>query len=170
MSRKRLTGISSPFGGLSWEYVKSEKEVAERLITYLEDRRVVMDRSGHAGAITAADHRPYAVKSVRAIRARLGKDLDALDRDSKLAEAMRIMQKACREFLRFAETEETYSEQVLDGFRNVFVGQILRIAATYHFSIEVEGEEDWGPDENNWREAFVKLWGTGHFKLVRDGD
>ena len=170
MFRKRLTSISSPFGGLGWEYVKSEEEIAERLITFLEDRRVIADRMGHAGAIMVADHRPYAIKSVRQIRTRLRQDLEELSRDSKLAEAMRLMQRACRDFLNLAEAEETYSERILDDFRSVFASQILRIATTYHFSIETEGDEDWGPDENTWREYFVKMWGTGHFKLTKDID
>jgi len=36
----RLTGISTPFGGASWQPAEMEIAAARRVITFLEDRRV----------------------------------------------------------------------------------------------------------------------------------
>lgn len=165
MFRIRLTGISTPFGGLSWEYQEPYRKLAERLITFLEDRRVITDRQGHAGVLLSSSL-PYTIKSVRQIRDRLREDLEKIDRTSKFAESMRAMQKACRRLLDNAEGE-TYSAAVLDEFRKVMAEHMLRIAAAYGFSIEAE-QEDWGDDENMWREAYKKLWNTGQYRLVRE--
>lgn len=38
---RRLTGISAPLGGLQWEYHEPDRDVAARVVSYLEDRRVL---------------------------------------------------------------------------------------------------------------------------------
>jgi hypothetical protein len=35
MPRIRIIGISTPFGGVSWEIKDSEKDIAKRLIAFL---------------------------------------------------------------------------------------------------------------------------------------
>jgi len=42
---KRLTGISTPFGGVSWVAPEAEVAVARRVIRFLEDRRVLYNPS-----------------------------------------------------------------------------------------------------------------------------
>jgi len=37
----RLTGISTPFGGASWEYTKTTKERIKALFSFLESRRLL---------------------------------------------------------------------------------------------------------------------------------
>jgi hypothetical protein len=39
----RLTGISTPFGGASWQPAEMEIAGARRVIAFLEDRRVLYD-------------------------------------------------------------------------------------------------------------------------------
>jgi len=38
---KRITGISVPFFGVSWNPPESERKIAKRIISFLEDRRVL---------------------------------------------------------------------------------------------------------------------------------
>ena len=38
---KRLTGISTPIGGISWTPPIDEREVAKQLLVHLEDRRAL---------------------------------------------------------------------------------------------------------------------------------
>jgi hypothetical protein len=40
--RHRLTGVTTPLGGVSWETLPDvDKEVLSRLVPFLEDRRVI---------------------------------------------------------------------------------------------------------------------------------
>ena len=38
---KKITGISTPFGGVSWDPPIDEKKIAQQTIIFLEDRRVL---------------------------------------------------------------------------------------------------------------------------------
>lgn len=154
MPKIKLTGISTPFGGISWKFEKSEKEVAKDLITFLEDRRVLSQRLGHAGAIIASAPHLRAVKSVMEIRHRLRDDLEKVDPDSILGQSMRAAQHACRRFLSRAETGEpgeTYTED-LDELRRAFSEHMLRIGETFGFAIDAL--HDWGDDEQLYRKAY----------------
>jgi hypothetical protein len=90
---RRLTGISTPFGGISWEPPpESETTVARRVIAYLEDRRVLYDPT----EVEVIDH---CVASVMQIRHFLTQELGRLDADSRLAKSLRAMRVACRRFV-----------------------------------------------------------------------
>ncbi len=39
----RLTGFSTPIGGLSWQPATLDVEVARRVLIFLEDRKVLYD-------------------------------------------------------------------------------------------------------------------------------
>ena len=39
----RLTGISTPFGGASWQPAEMEIATARRVVAFLEDRRVLYE-------------------------------------------------------------------------------------------------------------------------------
>jgi len=168
----KLTGISTPFGGISWQFEKSEKEVAKVLITFLEDRRVLSQRLGHAGAIIASDPHLRAVKSVMEIRRRLRDDLEKVDPDSLLGRSMRAMQHACRIFLIRAETGEdggTYTDD-LDELRRAFSEHMLRIGETFGFAIDAL--HDLGNDEQLYRKAYSEgFFSNDDVRLVpSDGD
>jgi len=88
----RLTGISCPIGGVSWTPPTDEQDKAHRLLVFLEDRRAL--------------YRPYdkeigcyVDRSVLEIRERLTEDLEGLQATSTLAESIRAMRAACRQFL-----------------------------------------------------------------------
>ena len=90
---KRVTGVSTPFGGVSWETVPDvEKEVLTRLVAFLEDRRVLYNPS----EVEVPDH---CVESVLRIREVLVDLAGRLDRTSELAATLRHMAGACRGFL-----------------------------------------------------------------------
>ena len=90
---KRLTGVSTPFVGASWETVPNvEEEVLTRLVTFLEDRRVLYDP-------TEVEIPPRCVNSVLRIREVLVDLAGRLPRDSEVAATLRAMAGACRGFL-----------------------------------------------------------------------
>jgi hypothetical protein len=90
---KRLTGVSTPFGGASWETVPDvEREVLTRLVTFLEDRRVLYNPS-------EVEVPRQCVDSVLRLREFLIAVAGQLPRDNAVAIAMRNMAGACRRFL-----------------------------------------------------------------------
>jgi len=85
----RLTGISTPIGGISWKPPVDERDKARRLLVYLAGQRAL--------------HYPYnkeigtfVVQSVLDTRERITRDLKALSMDSLLRETLRAMQAVCR--------------------------------------------------------------------------
>lgn len=88
----RLTGISTPLGGASWQPAELEIGTARRLVAALEDRRVLY--APHELEVPS-----HCVHSVIEIRHLLSGELGKLDRSSELAESVRAMRAACRKFL-----------------------------------------------------------------------
>ncbi len=88
----RLTGFSTPVFGVSWNPPQAHITVARRVITYLEDRRVL--------------YNPYhmedpwhCIQSVIEIRQQLTTELGSLAADDGPAAHLRAMRAACRKFL-----------------------------------------------------------------------
>jgi hypothetical protein len=88
----RITGISCPFFGVSWNPPESERKIAKRVITYLEDRRVL--------------YSPYdlevpmhCVDSIIEIRRYLTNEIGSITKDSEIEKSLRALRAACRKFL-----------------------------------------------------------------------
>jgi hypothetical protein len=109
----RLTGFSVgvPVAsvGLSWNVPADERDLVRRLLTFLEDRRVLYV----AEYLEIPNH---VTKSVLQIRAELTTILGQLPGDSRAAGALRAMRAACRKFL-----EEEHPD-----FRHVYLPGIGR--------------------------------------------
>ncbi len=87
----RLTGLSSPIFGISWNPPPADVTVARRVIAFLEDRRVFfVDES-----IEVVDH---CVRSVIEVRHYLTSEIQQLG-DGELSGSLRAMRAACRKFL-----------------------------------------------------------------------
>jgi hypothetical protein len=91
---RRFKGFSIPIvgGGVSWEPPPDEREIVRRLITFLEDRRVLYV----AYHIEVVDHVIYSLSQTRE---ELTKALQALPESSDAAPALRAMRVQCRKFL-----------------------------------------------------------------------
>ena len=89
---RRLTGISTPVIGVSWEPSESDTAVARRVLAFLEDRRVLYEPS-------EKEVPEHCVQSVLQIRETLTEELGRLDTGSTLLESLRAMRAACRKFL-----------------------------------------------------------------------
>ena len=92
---KRLTGVSLPVvgGGVSWaDFPDVEREVLQRLLPFLEDRRVLYNPS----EVEVPHH---CVDSVLRMREFLVQEAGHLPDDSELGAALRIIAGACRGFL-----------------------------------------------------------------------
>lgn len=92
----RLTGISTPLGGVSWQPAELEVSAARRVLAYLGDRRVLY-------ASDELEVPSHCVASVLEIRRFLTIELSKLDSSSEFAASLRAMRSACRKLIR--ETE-----------------------------------------------------------------
>jgi hypothetical protein len=88
----RLTGISTPLGGVSWKPATPDVEVARSALIFLEDRRVLYNP-------TQIEFGPYCVQSVLEIRQFLTDVLSKQGIGDALAEHLRVMRAACGGFL-----------------------------------------------------------------------
>lgn len=88
----RLTGISSPILGVSWQPTELEVSVVRRVVAFLEDRRVLY-------APDELEVPSHCVHSVLEIRRFLTAEIGKLDSGSEFAASLRAMRIACRKFL-----------------------------------------------------------------------
>lgn len=88
----RLTGISTPLGGMSWQPTELEVSAARRVVSFLEDRRVLY-------APDELEVPSHCVHSVLEIRRFLTAEIGRLDSGSEFAASLRAMRIACRKFL-----------------------------------------------------------------------
>ena len=134
----RLTGISTPIGGVSWKPPVDERGKARRLLVYLAGQRAL--------------HYPYdreigsfVVQSILDTRERLTRDIEDLSVDSMLRQILRGMQAACRKFLDENQSPSAgygwpYEAQLyctLGELRALFGIHIARIACAYDLEVDV---------------------------------
>jgi hypothetical protein len=88
----RITGVSLPIFGISWNPPTPEREIVREVFVFLEDRRALYNDYPHE-----IDHQVAA--SVLAIRSELTAALKRLPESSTAAAPIRAMRAACREYL-----------------------------------------------------------------------
>jgi hypothetical protein len=140
---KRITGISTPFFGVSWNPDNTERDHAKEVIAFLEDRRVLFVPS-------EVEIPMHCVESILRIRECLTRKIGKLDQDSELSKSLRAMRAACRKFLDitgenndlilFGAHRGHYASwefiSAVGGLREVFGLHIARIAVAYGIDIE----------------------------------
>jgi len=140
---KRITGISTPIFGISWSPDNTERDLAQEIISYLEDRRVLYNPS-----IVESPH--HCVESVLQIREFLTAKIGKIDQDSELSNSLRAMRAACRKFLeRSGYNEGPFLIRLGDHMgrswdfitavgelRGVFGIHLAKIAVAYGIDIE----------------------------------
>jgi Family of unknown function (DUF6650) len=140
---KRLTGIGTPVFGISWNPPESERSIADRIIAFLEDRRVLYNPS----EMEIPDH---CARSAIEIRQFLSSELGNIDSGSTLNQPLRAMRAACRKFLDTVSTDERilrfgsqpghFASWEFNGavgeLRGVFGIHIAQLAAQYGHDVE----------------------------------
>ena len=133
----RLTGISCPIFGISWNPPDAERNIARRVITFLENRRVLYGPFDWE----VPDH---CVQSVIEIRHFLTSELQSLEADKEIAQSLRAMRAACRKFMDddpWHGSPRGYPsrwmlESGLGELRGVFGIHIAQLAAQYGVDVE----------------------------------
>lgn len=99
----RVSGFSTPVFGLQWEPPTPERDLARRLVAFLENRRVLFVE----GEAEIPDH---AARSVIEIRAFLTDIIQEAPAGSKVEAAARQMRAACLAFHRGASSSSDMLE------------------------------------------------------------
>lgn len=89
---KRLTGISIPVFGISWTPPVLDRDIAKKLISYLEDRRSLF----YPYDIEVSYH---VKESIMQIRTYITDLLQQIDADSALIPNLKLMRATCRKYL-----------------------------------------------------------------------
>lgn len=88
----RITGVSIPVFGVSWNPPESEREIVRQTFIFLEDRRALYNDFAHE-----INHE--VSQSVLDIRSELTAALKRLSEKSEAAPCFKAMRAACREYL-----------------------------------------------------------------------
>ena len=139
---KRLTGISSPIFGVSWNPENTSEDVARRVVSFLEDRRILYNPS-------EMEDPHHCVESVLGIREFLTEQISQSTQD-ELTGSLKAMRLACRKFLdlvgkrdeltRFGGSHGHWVSWQFNGavgeLRGVFGIHIAKIAGMYGLDVE----------------------------------
>jgi hypothetical protein len=151
---QRVTGISTPVFGVSWNPPEDKREIVRRLVAFLEDRRALY-------ADFHMEYGPWVEKSVLEMRAEITGTLKTCPEDEHLTGPLRAMRAACRKFLdemgppdsrrRIFYPREAMMWHALGELRGVFGLHLARLCAAFGVDVEPElatilpaGEEDGG--------------------------
>jgi hypothetical protein len=136
--RYKLTGLSLPWLGAQWERVPGDKEIAERTIVFLENRRVLFGERHFEDEM-------HCVQSANEIRHFLTAEINAA-RSQDLVQSLRAMRAAARRFVDAAgpdarnfrggwASHNTFG-LALGDFRTLMGVQTARIIKQYDLAIE----------------------------------
>lgn len=136
---KSLTGISTPFFGVSWNPPESDRDVVRKLITFLEDRRALYNPYNIETPI-------FVAHSLIEVRKELTDILQSVGDNPDVSPHLRAMRAACRKYLNEVGDQwrpshhfgdfEAFS--ALGELRAVFGIQIAQLAVKYGIDVEEE--------------------------------
>ncbi|MEG0077402.1 MAG: DUF6650 family protein [Anaerorhabdus sp.] len=139
----KVTGVSCPIFGVSWNPAELDIEIARRIIIFLEPRRVLYAPMGIEALCSSID-------SVGKIKDYLTLELQKIQSESNLSEYLRGMRKACNKFLStFPEIKDDkciyckpgsneYQEFILSlgEFRTVIGTMVGQVSKAYGIDVE----------------------------------
>jgi len=157
---RRITGFQTPIFGLNWEAPEPDREVAKRVLIFLEDQRLLTSSYD-----VLLQNLHYVKDAIFRIRNKLTEEMEHLDRSSPLAQSMAAMRAACRKCLDqleryhcplcFHDIRELGAEIILIAIgelRSTFGIHIAQISVRYGIDIE----KDLEPILPNESEAHIK--------------
>lgn len=141
----KLTGISCPVFGVSWNPPESQRKITQKIVIYLEAKRVLF--------------LPYeyetvhpVISSVVDIKNFLTSELPDIDEKSELQSYVRAMRNACNKFLSKCRDDDDFRRyacrtgcidnwiftSAIGEMRGVFGVMIGQIASAYGIDVEDE--------------------------------
>lgn len=139
----RLTGISCPLFGVSWNPPESQRSIARKIMIFLEPRRVLYSAYEYESVCPC-------IQSVTEIKNYLTSELPGIDESSDLNSYVRAMRNACNKFLNKCPDRKAFRchacesgnienwifTSALGEMRGVFGVMIGQIAAAYGLDVE----------------------------------
>ena len=129
----RITGISVPIFGISWNPPEPERKVIRDLLIYLEDRRAI------TYLVTRA--KENAVKSILMVREELTKALQRIAEHSAAEPHLRCMRGACRDFLDENPPDDSLDpkyRKAIARLQRIFGPEIAALAVEYGIDLEIQ--------------------------------
>jgi hypothetical protein len=130
----RITGVSIPIFGVSWDPPASEREIVRQTFIFLEDRRALyVDYAWEVEAEVA--------QSVLTMRAELTAALKQLPEESEATGSIKAIRAACREYLdttRRGRVAHSPFVVGLERFRAMVGVHVAYLAVKY--GIDIDGE------------------------------
>jgi hypothetical protein len=153
-----------------------ELEIARKLLSFLEDRRVLFSQIWGIKGISSKG----TIISVQQIRERLGSYIEMVDRKSHLSKSLRIMRNACRDFLDswqiiteghgagngLISSGET--DPLVSQFRKVFATELLRIGEQFGFVLASGDTDISAASSSEWKDFYehrLFMEGRGRIRL-----
>lgn len=141
----RLTGISCPIFGVSWNPIDTDRSIARRIIVFLEARRVLYSEYQYESVCPC-------IISATEIRNYLTLELQSIDENSELNGYVRSMRNACNKFLSKCPDKKEFRCHACESgnidnwiftsavgeLRGVFGVMIGQIAKAYGLDVEDE--------------------------------
>ncbi|MBA7647738.1 hypothetical protein ES703_55517 [subsurface metagenome] len=135
---KSLTGISTPFFGLSWNPPESDRAIVRKLIMFLEDRRVLYNPYNIETPM-------FVAQSLLEIRKELTDTLQKIGDNSDISPHLRAMRAASRKYLNETDDQKprfhSRDFEVFAAFgelRAVFGIHIAQLCVKYGIGMEQE--------------------------------
>jgi hypothetical protein len=119
----RVTGFSTPIFGVQWTPPQLDRDVARRVIVFLEDRRVLYSPY-------EAEVPDYCVDSALQIRQFLPDTLGAGGIADELADSLRAMRTACRKFVATIAEQDATGRLVIPSSAEIVQG----MGTSWHFN------------------------------------
>jgi len=130
----RLTGVSLPVFGVSWNPPEPERMIVREALVFLEDRRALYNDFAH-------EIEDQVAQSVLQIRTELTAAIRRLPENAEAASSFRAMRAACREYLTNTGHRSPRffgSMADLGRLRGIFGVHIAYLAIKY--GIDIEGD------------------------------
>lgn len=130
--KKRITGLS--VWGVQWDYTPGDKEAVRRLLTFLEDRRVLF-------GLRHMEDEYFCLRSVMEIRTLLT-DLLGTGIDSKdTAQSLRLLRASCRAFVEAAGPDAQYFRDRNAHGLDYFSVALGELRAAFGFQVGMLAEQ-----------------------------
>lgn len=141
----KLTGITCPVFGISWSPVDTDRVISQRIIIFLEPRRVLYSAYQYESVCPC-------ITSVTEIKNYLTSEIQSIDAKSELNAYVRSMRNACNKFLSKCPNQKEFRcyacqngnidnwifTSAVGELRGVFGIMIGQIAKAYGLNVEDE--------------------------------